>query len=294
MFRRRLLLLGAVAIAAAAFASGPSSAEEPGPVPPPGEQQIRTEIVEYRDGDVVLEGYRAVGVGGEASRPPSHPGSPGVLVVPSWTGVNVQAKRSADRLARLGYVALVVDIYGKANRPATPQDARKESAKYKADRPLTRSRMRAALERLRADPLVDRERVAAIGYCFGGMCVLEFARSGADVRAVVSFHGSLDAAVPDETTPIKARVLVCHGADDPRVTQEQVAGLVKEMQTRKAVWELTQYAGAVHSFTDEDAGSDPSKGSAYHQAAATRAWGAMEGWLRDAWLLDAKWPVSGG
>jgi dienelactone hydrolase len=293
MSSRHYWLVVSLSLALAVVLAPTSGAEEPAPVPLPGDPKIHTELVEYRDGDVVLEGYRAAGVGGEASKSRSHPGSPGVLVVPSWTGVNVQAKRSADRLARLGYVALVVDIYGKANRPSKPEDARKESAKYKADRPLTRSRMRAALERLRQDPQVDRERVAAIGYCFGGMCVLELARSGADVRAVVSFHGSLDAAIPDETLPIKARVLVCHGADDPRVTQDQVAGLVKEMQTRKAVWELTQYAGAVHSFTDEDAGSDSSKGSAYHPAVAVRAWEAMEGWLKGAWILDAKWPVNG-
>jgi dienelactone hydrolase len=281
MASRRVWLLASLSVTAAMVQAPPSGAGEPEPAAP----EIRTEIVEYRDGDVVLEGYRAA----PAWKDP-RPGTlrPGVLVAPSWTGVNTQAKRSADRLARLGYVAFVVDVYGKANRPATPEDARKESGRYKSDRALTRSRMRAALERLREDPLVDRARVAAIGYCFGGMCVLELARSGADVGAVVSFHGSLDAATPNEAVPIQARVLVCHGADDPRVTQDYVAGLVKEMQSRKAVWELTQYGGAVHSFTDADAGSDPSKGSAYHPVAAARAWHSMENWLAQTWELGAR------
>jgi dienelactone hydrolase len=122
---------------------------------------------------------------------------------------------------------------------------------------------------------VDPARIGAIGYCFGGQCVLELARSGADVRAVVSFHGSLDTPTPADARDVKGKVLALHGADDPHVTQDAVRAFVEEMRAGRVDFQLVQYGGAVHSFTDEGAGSDPSKGSAYHPVVARRAWAAM-------------------
>jgi dienelactone hydrolase len=125
-------------------------------------------------------------------------------------------------------------------------------------------------------PGVDKKRVAAIGYCFGGTTVLELARSGADVAGVVSFHGGLGTPTPEDAKNIKARVLACHGADDPNVPPPEVAGFEKEMRDAKVDWQLIAYGNAVHSFTDKSAGNDNSKGAAYNEKADHRSWQAMK------------------
>jgi dienelactone hydrolase len=239
------------------------------------EGDVESKALEYRHGDVVLEGYLArPTAGGGAKRP-------GVIVVPAWKGLDDQARHSAERLARLGYVAFAVDMYGKGIRPETNQDAARESGTYKNDRPLTRARVKAGLDRLLQEPDVDPKRVGVIGYCFGGMVALELARSGADVAAVVTFHGALDTPTPDDMKNAKAKILACHGANDPFVTQEIVAKFVEEMRATGLDWQLMQFGNAVHSFTNENAGSDPSTGQAYNEPAARRAWAAMVALFRE-------------
>lgn len=232
------------------------------------EGKVVTQTVEYADGDTVLEGYLAYD---DATADPR----PGVLVIHEWTGVGEYVKGRAEQLAGLGYVALAADIYGKGVRPSKPEDCGREAGKFKADRALLRARARAGLARLAAEPRVDKTRLAAIGYCFGGTSVLELARSGADFRVAVSFHGGLDAPRRDEAKNIRARILVCHGADDRFIPDADIAAFQKEMREGQVDWQMISYGGAVHSFTNPAAGDDPSRGVAYHAAADRRSWAAM-------------------
>ncbi|MDX9976117.1 MAG: dienelactone hydrolase family protein, partial [FCB group bacterium] len=149
------------------------------------------------------------------------------------------------------------------------------------DRQLQRDRVKAGLDTLLANERVDPARIGAIGYCFGGTTVLELARSGADVKGVVSFHGGLGTPDPGDAKNIKGRVLVLHGADDPHVPPAEVAAFEQEMRDAKVDWQLNAYGGAVHSFSNPESGDDPSKGAAYHKAAAERSWEAMRAFFAD-------------
>jgi dienelactone hydrolase len=226
--------------------------------------------VGYRQGDTVLEGYLAY----DDAVVGKHPG---VLVVHEWNGLGDYVKNRANQLVRLGYVVFCADIYGRGIRPGTAEAAAKEAAKYRgADRSLLRARALAGLDELRRQPMVDPDRLAAIGYCFGGTAVLELARSGADLRGVVSFHGGLDTSDPANAKNIRAKVLVLHGADDPHVPTSQVISFEDEMRKGGVDWQMVIYGGAVHSFTNRDSGSDPSKGVAYNEKADRRSWEAMK------------------
>jgi dienelactone hydrolase len=230
---------------------------------------LTSRAVEYRQGDAVLEGWLAFDPSVAARRP-------GVVVIPNWMGVNAQAKASAEKLARLGYVALVADVYGKGIRPASGKEAGALAGKYKGDRALLRARVTAALEELKRQPGVDPGRLGAMGYCFGGTTALELARAGAPVAGVVSFHGGLGSPTPADAKQIKGKVLALHGADDPYVKDDEVKGFEDEMRAAGVDWQLVKYSNAVHSFTDTDAGSDNSKGAAYNAAADRRSWEAMK------------------
>jgi dienelactone hydrolase len=198
------------------------------------------------------------------------------LVAHQWKGLTAYERKRAEMLAKLGYAVFCADIYGKGVRADNPQDAAKLAGKYKGDRPLLRARVNAAFDQLKKQALVDPKRMAAIGYCFGGTTVLELARSGADVAAVVSFHGALATPEPGDAAKIKGKVLALHGADDPFVPPAEVAGFEEEMRKAKVDWQLVAYGGAVHSFTDWNAGNDNSKGAAYHEKADHRSWEAMK------------------
>lgn len=226
--------------------------------------------VTYEEGGVTLEGFHVYDDAVSGKRP-------GVLVVHQWTGLSDYEKRRSRMLAEMGYNVFAADIYGKGVRPQGPE-AGKEAGKYKADRTLFRARLMAGLEVLKADERTIPEKIAAIGYCFGGGGVLEMARAGADIKGVVSFHGSLDttAGMEAQAGKIPAKVLVLHGAVDPYVPAEQVAALQKELTAAKADWQMNSYGGAVHSFTHKEAGDDPSKGAAYQEAADRRSWKAMQ------------------
>lgn len=231
--------------------------------------EIKTQTVEYKHGDTALEGWLAYDSAVTGPRP-------GVLIVHQWKGLGDYEKKRAEMLARLGYTAFAVDIYGKGVRADNPKDASELAAKHKADRALLRARVNAGLETLKKLPQTDAKRVAAIGYCFGGTTVLELARSGADIAGVVSFHGGLNTPNPQDAKRIKARVLALHGADDPFVPPEEVTAFEKEMRDAGVDWQLVAYGGAVHSFTDWGAGSDNSKGAAYNEKADRRSWEAMK------------------
>jgi dienelactone hydrolase len=260
---RARLLLGVVAVSAVAFpsllGSRASAKDEP----------VSGSTVEYRDGDVVCEGYLAKAPGQSGKRP-------AVLVVHDWMGQGAFSKGKADALAAMGYVGFAVDVYGKDVRPSNPGEAGKQAGKWKGDRAAFRTRLRAALDAVLKDPDVDASHVGAIGYCFGGTGALELARSGAPIAAVVSFHGGLGSPSPDDAKNVKAKVLALHGADDPNVPPKEVEGFISEMRGAKLDWQLVQYGNAVHAFTNPAAGNDNSKGAAYNEAADRRSWQAMK------------------
>ncbi len=237
--------------------------------------EIMTETVEYRDGDVVLEGFVAWD--------PALAGQeiPGILVVHQWMGLTDYEKSRCKQLAELGYVAFALDIYGKDQRPANPQEAGKQAGLYKTDRELYRRRLNLGLQQLRSRPGVAASKIAAIGYCFGGTGVLELAHSGADVTGVVSFHGGLDSPQPEDGKNIQASVLICHGADDPFVAAEDIEAMKNELNAAGVDWQMNAYSGAVHSFTQPMAGNDNSRGAAYNEKADKRSWQAMQMFFRE-------------
>ena len=235
---------------------------------------VKTEVVQYQQGNTILEGYLAWDDAIQGRRP-------GVLAVHEWTGLGDYAKGRARKLAEMGYLAFAADIYGKGVRPRAPQEAGAEAGKYKKDRKLMRARVLSGLEALRSNPLCDTKRVAAIGYCFGGTCVLELARSGADIAGVVSFHGGLDTPTPEDAKQIKCKVLVLHGGDDPHVPMKDVEAFENEMRAGGVDWQLIVYGGAVHGFTNPAAGSDKSRGAAYDEKADRRSWEAMKAFFAE-------------
>lgn len=200
--------------------------------------------------------------------------NPALLVYHAWMGIGEPEKEWSNRLAEQGYIVFAPDIYGKGIRPTDPKQAGEQATIYRKDRKLMRARAQAGLKQLQNHPRVDASKIGALGFCFGGGVALELARSGADVKGVVSLHGNLDTPDPADAKNIKGQVLVLHGAADPHVPMEQVAAFQQEMHAAKVDWQLDMYGGAVHAFTDLRAGSDPSKGAAYDASAAGKAWDA--------------------
>ena len=228
----------------------------------------------YADGATKLAGYVA--------RPVETKDKvPGVVVIHQWMGLTEHERKVSDDLAKLGYVALAADIYGKGNHPANAGEAGKLAGSFKSDRALYRRRIAAAIETLKAQKGVDGSRIAVIGFCFGGTGALEAARGGLPVKCVVSFHGGLDVPAGYTPGPITAKVLVCHGADDPFVPAKDVAAFQEEMRQAKADYVFVAYSGAVHAFTQKEAGNDNNKGAAYNEAAHRRSWQHMKDFFKE-------------
>jgi dienelactone hydrolase len=228
---------------------------------------LKTQVIDYKDGDTVLEGYAAWDDSFHGSRP-------GVLVAHEWWGHGPYARRRAEMLAKLGYTAFALDMYGKGVYASDHEQAAKLSGALSNDRAAMRRRAMLGLEELKKLPHVDASKLAAIGYCFGGTTVLELARMGADLKGVVSFHGNLATPAPATEAP-KAKIAVFQGGDD-QWTLPGLPAFEDEMRKVKADWEVTTYGGAVHSFTVEEAGDDNSKGMAYSKEADRRSWKAMQ------------------
>jgi dienelactone hydrolase len=241
----------------------------------PAEAKVKTEAIEYKDGDVTLEGWFAYDAAKKGKRPV-------VLVVHEWLGPGPYSKKRAEQLAELGYLAFAVDMYGKDVRPKNHEEAGKISGQYRSDRKLMRQRITAGLERAKQHPMADGSKVNAVGYCFGGTSAIELARSGADLKSVISFHGGLDSPTPADGKNIKAKILAFHGADDGFVPAENVAAFQKELRDAKVDWEMVYFGNAVHSFTVAEAGNDNSKGMAYNEAADKRSFEQMKDFLAEA------------
>ena len=226
---------------------------------------MRMEKVEYKAGDTICEGMVVYDDAFKSRRS-------GIIIAHQWKGLTAYERMRAELLAVRGHVVMCADVYGKGVRPDNPKDAAATAGQYKDDRNLLRARINAALAYFSRHRLVRADQIAAIGYCFGGTTVLELARSGAAVKGVVSFHGGLSTPTPEDAKNIKAKVLVCHGADDPFVPAEEVQAFQKEMRDAKVDWQFVAYGNAVHSFTDTLAGNDNAKGAAYNKDADVRSW----------------------
>jgi dienelactone hydrolase len=229
--------------------------------------EIETSRIEYKIGDAAYEGYLA--------RPKDAKNAPAVLVIHDWMGENEFARERADELARLGYIAFAADLYGKGKRGTTPEEAGALAGPFRKDKTMMRTRMAASLETLKKQAGVDATKIAAMGFCFGGTAVLELARSGADVRGVVSFHGGIEPVNLDDGKNIKGKVLVLHGNLDPLVPPEHVAKFMTEMNTAKVWYRFVGYPLAVHSFTNPKAGNDITQPTAYNAEVAAQAYAEM-------------------
>jgi len=233
---------------------------------------VRMEPVEYKQGDTTLRGQIAYDDAVKEKRP-------GVLVVHEWWGLNDYAKKRAKMLAEAGYVAFAVDMFGEGKTTEHPDEAGKWATAIGSNKELKAARFMAAMNVLKANERVDPERIAAIGYCFGGTVVLSMAMAGADLDGVATFHAGLPTDPP--TGKITARILVCHGAADPLATVEQVATFHKNLAEAGADYEFIAYGGAKHSFTNPGADERGMAPLAYNESADRRSWASLMEFLKE-------------
>lgn len=232
---------------------------------------MATQLIEYKDNDVLLEGFLAYDDSIFGPRP-------AVLVAPDWSGRNAMAEQKATQLAELGYAAFAVDMYGKGILGQTNEEKTQLITPLMENRQVLRQRIQAAFETVQQLDIVDNNQIAAIGYCFGGLCVLDLARSGAKVRGAVSFHGLLNAPENVSSETITSKVLVLHGYDDPMVSPEQLQIFAKEMTDAKVDWQIHAYGNTLHAFTNPQA-NDPDFGTVYDAVADRRSWQATQNFL---------------
>jgi len=226
--------------------------------------QAQLSPVTYKDGAQKLNGFAAI-------PQKNTQGGAGILILPAWKGIDKHSKDTAEKLSALGYNAFIADIYGEGNYPKDANEAGKQSGFYKKDFSSYQKRITLALQQLILSG-ANKDKIVVIGYCFGGTGALEAARAGMNVKGVVSFHGGLGKDAARSSKAITTKILVCHGADDSFVPPAEVANFQEEMRTSNADWQMIYYADAVHAFTEQEAGNDKSKGTAYNEKAAKRSW----------------------
>ena len=224
--------------------------------------------MEYYDGTVALEGFYAFDSKVEFKRPL-------VLVCHDWSGCNEFAHHKAEKLAELGYVGFALDMYGKGQLGKTAEEKMALMKPFMDDRALLRKRIFAALDAARKLEMVDTKQIGAIGFCFGGLCALDLARSGTDLKGVVSFHGLLGAPDKLKKEKIHAKVLALHGYDDPMGPAQQVSAFQKEMTDAGVDWQMNIYGNTKHAFTNPQA-HDSASGLVYNALADRRSWFAMK------------------
>jgi len=279
-------LLSFTACAAVSLALTACSKDAPTPQTPEKPTVVDTihvEEVTYRAGDVALKGFLAYDKSVQGPRP-------GVLVVHEWWGHNDYSRRRARMLAKLGYTALAVDMYGDGKQAGHPDDAKKFMMEVVSNMPAGVARFAAAKKLLEEHATTNPAKTAAIGYCFGGAVVLHMARIGMDLDAVASFHGSLATTVPAVPGAVKAKIAVYHGGADPLVPQAHVDAFKKEMDGAGASYEFVAYPGAKHAFTNPDATANGKKFNfpalAYDADADAKSWAAAKAFLRKAFAAQ--------
>lgn len=245
-------------------------------VPPTAAVKITGKEVTYSADTTQLMGYIAYDENQAGKRP-------GILVVHEWWGHNAYSRERADMLAGLGYTALALDMYGNGKQAAHPEDAGKFSGMVMQNMDVAQARFDAALQLLKSQPTVDPEHIAAIGYCFGGSVVLTMADAGKDLDAVAAFHSGVQLPIMPNTG-LKARVLVCNGADDPFISDESVIAYKRAMDSIAADYTYIAYTGAKHSFTSKAADSLGEKFNlplAYQERADRASWEELKKLLNE-------------
>ena len=230
-------------------------------------------LIEYTHNGATLEGYMAWD--DSASEP-----RPGVLISHAWGGRGEFEESKAERLAELGYVGFALDLYGKGRRGSNKEENAALMQPLLADRGMLQRRMKHALDCIRKQKEVDSTRIAAMGFCFGGLCVLDLARTGADVLGVASFHGLFSRPGNTDGNRISARVLVMHGWDDPMAKPEQVLELADELTAMGADWQIHAYGNTMHAFTNP-AANDPAFGTVFSPDADRRSWQNLQLFLAE-------------
>jgi len=237
--------------------------------------QIKGELITYQDGDVELEGYLTYDKILKSVRG-------GVLLVHNTKGLDEFIQERADELAKLGYVVFAPDMFGKGRVPKNEEEEQELTSQFLGeDRQLLRERAGRGLEILTQQNKVDKNRMAAVGYGFGGMTVLELARAGANIRAAINFFGSLNTPSPDDARNIKGAILIHLGSEDPVVPQGEIEAFRTEMKNANVDWQMNIYGGAFHGFTDYELGFDTSSGEAYNYNADKRSWETVKSLLRE-------------
>jgi dienelactone hydrolase len=245
---------------------------------PTAEAKVVGKNVAYEDAGVQLEGYLAYDDALTGRRP-------GVLVVHEFWGLNEYARGRAEQLAALGYVAFAVDMYGKGKVTKHPEEAGEWAKQVDSNVRTWQQRALAGLEVLKKEPRTDPGRIAAIGYCFGGSTVQQLAYSGADIKGVVSFHGSLLLPPAEQGSKVKAKLLICHGAADPYAKPGELEQYTVAMDKASLDWELIVYGGAKHSFTNPDADKVGMAALGYSKSADQRSWAAMKLFFKEIFGL---------
>jgi dienelactone hydrolase len=230
---------------------------------------VQTKSVKYQDGTQECVGFLAWDDAVTGARP-------GVLIVHEWWGLDDYARDRAQQLAKLGYVAFAPDMYGDGKVVDHPKDAGEMAGKVRMNVQAWRKRAQAGLDVLKSQPQCDAEKLAAIGYCFGGSTALQLAYSGADLDAVVTFHAALPAATANEAKQLKTQILVCHGADDKFIPPMAIAAFREALDKAGAKYEFVAYPGTVHSFTVPGADARNLPGMKYNKTADELSWNQMQ------------------
>ncbi|MHC2070564.1 dienelactone hydrolase family protein [Bremerella sp. T1] len=230
--------------------------------------EVKTEVIEYQVGDKTFDGYLAYDDSIKGPRP-------GVIVFHEWWGLNDYAKKRTTMLAELGYVAFAADMYGDGQFVDHPKDAGAMAGKVRANVDEWQKRATVALDVLKKQPQCNPDKIAAIGYCFGGSTALQLGYTGADVDAIATFHAALPTPSEDQAEAIEAKVLVCHGADDGFVSQESIDAFQEKLKDAEVDLNFVAFPGAVHSFTVEDSGKHNNPGMQYNKEADEKSWAML-------------------
>ena len=240
--------------------------------------EVIGKTVEYTAGGVTLRGYLAYDNSIKGKRP-------AVIVVHEWWGITGYPKKRAEMLAKLGYIALAADMYGNGKIADNPTDAQKYSGESMKDFSGLKGKFLAAIDLLKNHELVDSNKIAAIGYCYGGGVVLNMARAGVDLKGVVSFHGNLTAVEPAQNGKVTAKILVCNGGADKFISEESIRNFKKEMKSAGVDFTFKSYRGALHAFSNPDAtelGKKFNMPIAYNVDADKKSWTEMRNFLKTA------------